>query len=50
MESTKGLRYERRNDIRYGTDTSTILTLAGPTPIQRRAFELIGHPIPLTLK
>ena len=38
-----------RNDIRYGTDpnTPTIPTLATPTTIQRRAFELIGCPIPI---
>ncbi|MGH3551760.1 MAG: IS1634 family transposase [Mycobacterium sp.] len=36
-----------RNDIRYhGTDTD-VPTLAEPTPEQRRAFELIGTPIPL---
>ncbi|WP_427008555.1 IS1634 family transposase [Pseudarthrobacter sp. H2] len=41
-----------RNDIRYGTDETTpaIPTLAQPTPIQRRAFDLIGQPVPLTLK
>ena len=41
-----------RNDIRYGTDphTPTIPTLATPTSIQRRAFELLGRPIPITLK
>ena len=41
-----------RNDIRYGTDpnTPTIPTLATPTTIQRRAFELIRCPIPIGLK
>ncbi len=41
-----------RNDIRYGTDqnTPTIPTLATPTTIQRRAFELLGYPIPIGLK
>ncbi len=41
-----------RNNIRYGTDptTPTIPTLAIPTPIQRQAFDLIGQPVPLTLK
>jgi hypothetical protein len=41
-----------RNDIRYGTEENTpvIPTLALPTPLQRRAFDLIGQPIPLTLK
>lgn len=46
------LATQTRNDIRYGTDenTPTVPTLAMPTPIQRRAFELIGATIPLTLK
>jgi Transposase DDE domain len=41
-----------RVDLRYGDhDTSpTVPTLAEPTPTQRRAFELLGAPIPLTLK
>ena len=41
-----------RNDIRYGTDpnTPTIPALATPTTIQRRAFELLGCPIPIGLK
>ena len=41
-----------RNDIRYGTDphTPTIPTLATPTTIQRRAFELLGQPIPIGIK
>jgi hypothetical protein len=41
-----------RADLRYGdADTSpTVPTLAEPTPTQRRAFELLGAPIPLTLK
>ena len=40
-----------RNDIRYGTDQNApiVPTLATPTPTQRRAFELIDRPIPLTL-
>ena len=40
------------NDIRYGTDpnTPTIPALATPTTIQRRAFELLGCPIPIGLK
>ncbi len=39
-----------RNQVRYtGTDV-TIAMLAEPTPAQRQAFELIGAPIPLTLK
>jgi len=36
-----------RNDLRYGQ--ATIPALAEPTPTQRRAFDLIGVPIPLTL-
>jgi hypothetical protein len=41
-----------RVDLRYGdNDTSpTVPTLAIPTPTQRRAFELLGVSIPLTLK
>jgi hypothetical protein len=41
-----------RVDLRYGdNDTGpTVPTLAEPTPTQRRAFELLGTPIPLTLK
>jgi hypothetical protein len=38
-----------RNDIRYGTDGPTLPTLAEPTPLQRRAFTLLGTPIPLHL-
>jgi hypothetical protein len=36
-----------RNDLRYRQ--ATIPALAEPTPTQRRAFDLIGAPIPLTL-
>jgi hypothetical protein len=41
-----------RVDLRYGdNDTGpTVPTRAEPTPTQRRAFELLGGPIPLTLK
>ena len=39
-----------RNDVRYGAGTPAIPTLAEPTPLQRRAFDLIDRPIPLTLK
>jgi len=41
-----------RNDIRYGhTDTAPVVpTLTMPTPTQRRAFELLDQPIPITLK
>jgi hypothetical protein len=40
-----------RNDIRHGhhPDTPTVPTLAEPTPTQRRAFQLLNTPIPLTL-
>jgi hypothetical protein len=38
-----------RNDIRYGTDGPVLPTLAEPTPVQRRAFTLLGTPIPLHL-
>ena len=37
-----------RNDIRYHGTTTAVPTLAEPTPDQRRAFDLIGTPIPLT--
>lgn len=41
-----------RNEIRFLNidDTPIITQLAIPTPIQRRAFELLNHPIPLTIK
>ena len=41
-----------RVDLRYGDhDTGlTVPTLAIPSATQRRAFELLGAPIPLTLK
>jgi hypothetical protein len=40
-----------RNDIRYGTDDAAplVVTLAEPTAAQRRAFELLGTPVPLSL-
>jgi len=38
-----------RNDIQYGTNGPVIPTLAEPTPVQRRAFQLINAPIPTTL-
>jgi len=38
-----------RNDLRYGPDGPVVPTLAEPSPTQRRAFDLIGAPIPLTL-
>ncbi len=39
-----------RNDIRYGDTTTVIPTLTEPTTTQRRAFELLNTPIPLTLE
>ena len=36
-----------RNDLRYGP--ATIPALAQPTPDQRRAFDLLATPIPLTI-
>ena len=40
-----------RNDLRYGTNPNAPLvpTLTQPTPPQRRAFQLLNTPIPLTL-
>ena len=38
-----------RNDLQYGTNGPVIPTLAEPTPVQRRVFQLIGGPIPTTL-
>jgi hypothetical protein len=37
------------NDLRYSTDGPTVPTLAEASPTQRRAFDLIGAPIPHTL-
>jgi hypothetical protein len=39
-----------RNDIRYGDTATVVPTLSEPTTTQRRAFELLNTPIPLTLK
>ncbi|WP_427008752.1 IS1634 family transposase [Pseudarthrobacter sp. H2] len=41
-----------RNEIRYGAEETAPLipTLAVPTPIQHKAFDLIGQSFPLTLK
>jgi Transposase len=39
-----------RNQVRYTGTQVTIAMLAEPTSAQRQAFELIGAPIPLTLK
>ena len=40
-----------RNDILYGRDDNApiVPTLAVATPTQRRVFELLGAPVPLTL-
>jgi hypothetical protein len=38
-----------RNDICYGTTGPTIATLTTPTDLQRRIFNHLGAPIPLTL-
>jgi len=38
------------NDVRFNGTTATIPMLTEPTPAQRQAFELIGVPIPLTLR
>jgi hypothetical protein len=39
-----------RNQVRFAGATATIPMLAEPTSAQREAFDLIGTPIPLTLK
>jgi transposase len=39
-----------RNQVRFAGTQATIPMLAEPTSAQREAFELIGAPIPLTLK
>jgi len=39
-----------RNDVRFAGTTATVPMLAEPTSAQREAFDLIGVPIPLTLK
>ncbi|HYA50624.1 MAG TPA: hypothetical protein VEG33_05595, partial [Streptosporangiaceae bacterium] len=39
-----------RNDVRFAGTTTTVPMLAEPTSTQREAFDLIGVPIPLTLK
>jgi hypothetical protein len=40
-----------RNDLRYGPDDNApvVPTLAIPTPTQRRVFDLLGAPLPVTL-
>ena len=39
-----------RNQVRFAGATTTVPMLAEPTSDQREAFDLIGMPIPLTLK
>jgi len=39
-----------RNQVRFADAAATIPMLAEPTPAQRQAFDLIGVPIPLTMK
>ena len=39
-----------RNQVRFAGATATVPMLAEPTSTQREAFDLIGVPIPLTLK
>jgi Transposase DDE domain len=39
-----------RNQVRFAGTTATVPMLAEPTSAQREAFDLIGTPIPLTLK
>jgi hypothetical protein len=39
-----------RNDVRFAGTAATVPMLAEPTSAQRQAFDLIGAPIPLTLK
>jgi hypothetical protein len=39
-----------RNDVRFAGTTVTVPILAEPTRVQREAFDLIGAPIPVTLR
>jgi hypothetical protein len=39
-----------RNQVRFAGTTATVPMLAEPTSTQRQAFDLVGAPIPLTLK
>jgi len=39
-----------RNDLRFASTAATVPVLTDPTSEQRQAFELIGEPIPLTLR
>jgi hypothetical protein len=38
------------NQVSFAGTTATVPMLAEPTSTQREAFDLIGVPIPLTLK
>lgn len=38
-----------RNHLQYGPDGPIVPILAEPTPVQRRAFELLAAPIPTTI-
>jgi hypothetical protein len=46
----RGLATLTRNQVRFAGATATVPMLAEPTAGQRHAFDLIGSPIPLTLK
>ena len=39
-----------RNQVRFAGTTATVPVLTEPTSTQREAFDLIGVPIPLTLR
>ena len=39
-----------RNQVRFAGTRATVPVLAEPTSAQREAFELIGAPIPVTLR
>ena len=39
-----------RNQVRFAGTSLTVPMLAEPTSTQRQAFDLLGTPIPLTLK
>jgi hypothetical protein len=39
-----------RNQVRFSAAQTAVPMLTEPTPVQRHAFELIGAPIPLTLR
>ncbi len=39
-----------RNEVRFAGATTTVPMLTEPAPAQRQAFDLLGTPIPLTLK